>query len=210
MPSSAPRTPARQNSTGPSPRPPNPADSPLAPADSPLAPAATPIARPVGPAPLRAPSRSTRRHLRALPALGETPVGADTGQGGRLRPSSASGTGSDDGDIPPPPAQLVQRLALYAFEALEGSRAIAQLAGWITPAVVQQLRERRAARTERRTIYRDDRRIVATPGRAHIRRPMPHVIEATVVLFAEPRSCVVAMRLEHAAGRWRATSLTVL
>src|SRR5690606_18716458 len=104
-------------------------------------------------------SRPTRRHLRALPALGETPVGVDAGPGGRLHPSTASGTGSGDGDIPPPPAQLIQRLALYAFEALEGSRAIAQLAGWITPAVVQQLRERRAARTERRTIYRDDRRI---------------------------------------------------
>lgn len=113
-------------------------------------------------------------------------------------------------DIPPPPEALIQKLALYAFEALEGTRAVAQLGGWVTPEVVQQLLERRAARTERRTICRDERRIVPTPGRAHIGRPLPHVVEATVVLFAEPRTCAVALRFEHAGSRWRATVLTVL
>lgn len=137
------------------------------------------------------------RHLHAVPALAASTSGA---------PAEA---GSDD-TIPAPPAQLIQKLALYAFEALEGDRAIAQLGGWITPEVVQQLRERRAVRTERRNVYRDERRIVATPGRAHIGRPLPHIVEATVVLYAQPRSCAVALRFEHIAGRWRTTDLTVL
>lgn len=153
------------------------------------------------PAPAPAPDATERsspaRHLRAVPAL--TAPARDRA----ADPPS-------DGLIPAPPPQLIQRLALYAFEALEGTRAIAQLGGWVTPAVVQQLQERRAARTERRTLYHDERRIVATPGRAHIGRPLPHIIEATVVLYAQPRSCAVALRFEHCAGRWRATDLTVL
>lgn len=149
------------------------------------------------PAPAATERSSPARHLRAVPAL--TAPARDRA----ADPPS-------DGLIPAPPPQLIQRLALYAFEALEGTRAIAQLGGWVTPAVVQQLQERRAARTERRTLYHDERRIVATPGRAHIGRPLPHIIEATVVLYAQPRSCAVALRFEHCAGRWRATDLTVL
>lgn len=145
-----------------------------------------------------APERSApARHLHAVPALLASAHRAP------------AEPGSDEA-IPAPSAQLIQKLALYAFEALEGTRAIAQLGGWVTPEVVQHLRERRAARTERRTVYRDERRIVATPGRAHIGRPLPHVVEATVVLYAQPRSCAVALRFEHVAGRWRATDLTVL
>ncbi|WP_449283071.1 Rv3235 family protein [Leucobacter sp.] len=115
-----------------------------------------------------------------------------------------------DTDVPPPEIMTIQKLALYAFEALEGSRSVAQLGGWITREVATALLERRAARTERRTLYRDARRIVACPGPAHIDRPLPHVIEATVVLYAEPRSRSVALRLEHNGSRWRATELTVL
>lgn len=113
-------------------------------------------------------------------------------------------------DVTAPEPQVLQRLALYAFEALEGVRAVAQLAGWITPAVATSLLERRAARTERRTLYRDSRRIVATPGPVHIDRPAPHVIEATLALHAVPRTLPVAMRLEHRERRWRVTALVVL
>ncbi|WP_157502285.1 Rv3235 family protein [Leucobacter celer] len=117
---------------------------------------------------------------------------------------------STDTDVPPPAVMTIQKLALYAFEALEGSRSVAQLGGWITREVAAALLERRAARTERRTLYRDARRVVACPGPAHIDRPLPHIIEATVVLYAEPRSRSVALRLEHNGSRWRATDLTVL
>lgn len=122
---------------------------------------------------------------------------------------AAFNTGTDE-DVPPPEIVTIQKLALYAFEALEGSRSIAQLGGWITREVASALRERRAAHTERRTLYRDARRIMACPGPAHIDRPLPHIVEATVVLYAEPRSHSVALRFEHSDGRWRATDLTVL
>ncbi|QBE48558.1 Rv3235 family protein [Leucobacter triazinivorans] len=117
---------------------------------------------------------------------------------------------STEADVPAPSTLTIQKLALYAFEALEGCRSVAQLGGWITREVATAIQERRAARTERRTLYRDARRIVACPGPAHIDRPLPHIVEATVVLYAEPRSRSVALRLEHNGTRWRATDLTVL
>lgn len=110
----------------------------------------------------------------------------------------------------PPPAASIQRLALYAFEALEGMRAVSQLAGTITPEVARDLQERRLARTERRTLYGDQRRIVAIPGPVHMSRPHLEAVEAAVVLHARGRTTAVALRLEPSAGRWRATSLTVL
>lgn len=117
---------------------------------------------------------------------------------------------SEATDVEAPEPKVIQRLALYAFEALEGVRSVAQLAGWITPDVATALLERRAARTERRTLYRDSRRIVATPGPVHIDRPAPHVIEASLALHATPRTLPVAMRLEHRDRRWRVTYLVVL
>ncbi|MBP1327053.1 hypothetical protein JOF28_002285 [Leucobacter exalbidus] len=113
-------------------------------------------------------------------------------------------------DVPAPAPRVLQRLALYAFEALEGVRSVGQLAAWITPRVADALHERRAARTERRTLYCDDRLVVATPGPVHIDRPVPHVIEAAVSLYAEPRTHPVAMRLEYRDRRWRITELVVM
>ena len=130
------------------------------------------------------PSNTARRHLRAIELSGP--------------------------DVPPPPASLVQRLALYAFEVLEGTRVVTQLGGWITLEVAETLRARRALRVERETAMRDRRRRIAMPGRAHLSSPLPHVIEATVLLHVEPRATVVALRLEHHRDRWRATDITVL
>lgn len=113
-------------------------------------------------------------------------------------------------DVPAPEPKVIQLLALYALDALEGLRAVAQLAGWITPAVADALLERRAARTERRTLYQDHRRLVATPGPVHIDRPAPHVVEASLALHSAPRTLPVAMRLEHRDGKWRVTELDVL
>lgn len=115
------------------------------------------------------------------------------------------------GSFPPPATRLVQKLALYALDAVEGTRAIAQLGGWITFEAAQRLAERRAARTERRTVLGDPRtRSAAAPGPAHLHEPVPGVFEATVVLHAEPRACSVALRFERFDGRWRATDITVL
>lgn len=109
-----------------------------------------------------------------------------------------------------PPAAIVQKLALFAFEVLEGMRSASQMAMWITPGVVAALQSRRALRAERECVTRDRRRRVAVPGPAHLCRPVPHVIEASVVLHLDSRSTVVALRFEHREERWRATDITVL
>ncbi|WP_146120090.1 Rv3235 family protein [Leucobacter massiliensis] len=157
---------------------------------------ATPLPGAAGPRP----ARTAPAGLAALRAVPDPARFLD-------RTAFDTGTASD---IPPPPTITIQKLALYAFEAVEGTRTVAQLGQWITSDVAAALAERRAARTERRTLYRDARRIVACPGPAHLDRPSSSVIEATVVLYAEPRSRSVALRFEHDGGRWRATELTVL
>ncbi len=126
------------------------------------------------------------------------------------RRSEAALDASSEADIPPPSPRLVQKLGLYAFEALDGTRVVAQLGGWITAEVAAQLLERRAARTERRTLYRDQRRTVPVPGRVHVNRPFPHIAEAVVVLDTGVRSTAIAIRLEFIRQRWKATELTVL
>ncbi|QYM77407.1 hypothetical protein K1X41_11450 [Leucobacter luti] len=109
-----------------------------------------------------------------------------------------------------PAKKAIQALALYAFEVIEGKRTIAQLAGTITPEVRIELQKRRAARTERRTLFQDHRLLVPIPGPVHVSRPCSTVIEAAVALHAPERTIAVALRLELTAERWRATHLTVL
>lgn len=137
------------------------------------------------------------RHLRAVPA----PRAAVRA----IPPRSPIGH-----EAPQPSPALMQKLALFAFEALEGVRSVSQLGAWVTPEVARQLAVRRAARTERRTVYHDERRVVARPGPVHLGRPARNVVEAAVVLHSSTRAYAVALRLEYAAGRWRATELTVL
>ncbi|WP_125098736.1 Rv3235 family protein [Leucobacter chromiireducens] len=112
----------------------------------------------------------------------------------------------------PPPLSpaAVQRIALSAFEVLEGSRAIAQLAGAVSLEVARQLRFLRALRTERRTLHRDARRIVASPGPPHLSSPREGVVDAAVVLHTPGRAYAVALRFELRSQHWRATHLTVL
>ena len=137
-----------------------------------------------------------RRHLHAVPA--PKPLRA------------AEISRSPVPDIPAPDLNIVRLLAVYSFEILDGSRAVSQLGGWITREVAEHLTQRRAARTERRTLTRDDRRTVPIPGPVHLSRPSPMVIEVTIVLRTEVRATAVAMRLEYLRERWRATNLTVL
>lgn len=135
-----------------------------------------------------------QRHLYALPELKNPTL--------QKRPDVAN--------IPPPDTQIIQKIAIYGYEVLDGSRAVAQLGSWITRDVAEQLRSIRAARTERRTLYRDHRRRVPVPGRVHLSQVSSRVAEATVVLQTEARSTAVAIRMEFFHQRWRVTVLAVL
>lgn len=113
--------------------------------------------------------------------------------------------------MPTPPSEVyVRQLARAALEVLNGQRAVAQLAARVSASVTRELAERRAIRTEKRTLTRDHRRHNVVPGRAHLSRPAPDVIEASVSLHEAHRTTATAIRLEWEHGGWRATVLTVL
>lgn len=143
---------------------------------------------------LRYPNPRPKRHLHALPSLKSPPA---------KHPPTAE-------DIPPPDLRMIQKLAVYGYEVLDGSRSVTQLGAWISRGVAAQLTSRRAAWTERRSLYRDYRRLVPIPGRVHFSQVSSRVAEATVVVRTEMRSTAVAIRLEFSHRRWRATDLTVL
>lgn len=136
----------------------------------------------------------TKRHLHAVPQV-KAPPARDL---------------SFAEDIPPPDSHMIQKLAIYGYEVLDGSRTVAQLGCWITRDVAEELTARRAARTERRTLYKDNRRFVPLPGSVHLSQVSSRVAEATVILQTEVRATAVAIRLEFLHKRWRATVLTVL
>ncbi|GAA2822826.1 hypothetical protein FB468_1665 [Leucobacter komagatae] len=130
-----------------------------------------------------------------------------------------AGTPTDSGDptrasLPPPlPAlepRVIGAIAVFAFEAVEGARQVAQLGRWITDTVAAQLSELRRLNVERRSLYRDSRRIVPAIQRVRTTRPNDDVTEAAVVLSTPSRSRAVALRFEAIRGRWQATSITVL
>lgn len=142
------------------------------------------------------PTIRLRQHLHAVPPLKHVPLPVPLL--------------SEELSIPPPDHQVIRTLAVYGFEVLDGSRSVAQLGAWITREVADQLIARRTARTERRTLYRDERRTVPVPGPVHLSLSSPIVAEATVVLQTGERFTAVAMRLEYLREKWRATNLTVL
>lgn len=113
-------------------------------------------------------------------------------------------------EIPPPPETAIQKLALYAFEAVEGIRQVAALGRTISPSVIEELQAQRHARIEQRSLHKDSRRVVATPGPAHLSRVSDQKIEGVVVLQAAPRATAVTFTLEFSRARWQATQLTVL
>ncbi|MGO1538033.1 MAG: Rv3235 family protein [Leucobacter sp.] len=114
------------------------------------------------------------------------------------------------GDAPELAAETVAKLAVYAVEILDGSRSMTHLAGWVSEEVAEEIFARRALHAERRSIYRDGRRSVPRPGRVHMSRPFPHIVEAVVIMHTQARSFAVAVCLEFRRQRWRATCLTVL
>lgn len=112
--------------------------------------------------------------------------------------------------LPPLTHCLIGTIAIFAFEAVEGTRHVGQLGRWITAEVAGHLSEYRALILERRSLYQDNRRIVPTVRRVRADQPSFRVAEASVVLNAEGRSRAVALRFEGTRGRWQATSITVL
>ncbi|MGO3147234.1 MAG: Rv3235 family protein [Leucobacter sp.] len=106
--------------------------------------------------------------------------------------------------------RLVGTIAVFAFEAVEGTRHVGQLGKWISFTVAQELAEYRALTIERRTLYRDVRRLVPTARKVRISQPARGVSEATVVLEVSGRCRAVALRFEVIRGRWQATSITIL
>ena len=99
---------------------------------------------------------------------------------------------------------------MFAFEAVEGTRQVGQLGKWITAGVAETLGELRALNVERRSLYRDHRRIVPSVRRVRATHPVTGVIEASVVLTTPARALAVALRFEIIRERWQATSITVL
>lgn len=113
-------------------------------------------------------------------------------------------------DIPSPTEKFVRALATQAFEAVEGTRSIAQLGAAISVGAARQLAAQRDTLRERREVFRDLRRCTPSPGRAHLCRVSSHVAEATVVLHTGRRAHAVALHLEWVHGRWRAGELYVM
>ena len=112
--------------------------------------------------------------------------------------------------IPDPPERFIRSVATQAFEVVEGLRSISQLGAAVSVGAARQLAEQRRALRERRQAYKDVRRCVASPGRVHLCRVMPHLAEASVVMHADHRSHAVALRLEWAHHRWRACEVYVM
>lgn len=112
--------------------------------------------------------------------------------------------------IPDPQARFVRLLAAHAFEAVEGTRSITQLGAALSVGAARQLAMQRNALRERNAVYRDSRQCTVSPGRLRLCRVLPHIAEASVVVHTDRRSHAVALRLEWAHSRWRASEIHVM
>lgn len=107
-------------------------------------------------------------------------------------------------------SSIIGRIAVFAFEVVEGTRQVGQLGKWITAKVADELAGLRSLNVERRSLFRDHRRVVPSVVRVRATAPALRVIEASVVLMTPSRARAVALRFEVFRGRWQATSITVL
>lgn len=111
----------------------------------------------------------------------------------------------------PDPEPLLTNLARGALEVLAGVRDVDQLARWMAEEPFRRLvvranlaaraRSARGVRAVRPTHRVDTVRSMS---------PADGVVEAVVVTTAPPRTRAIAIRLEGADGRWRATALAIL
>lgn len=106
--------------------------------------------------------------------------------------------------------RFIGTVAMFACEAVDGTRSIGALAMWISTAAARELTEYRSLNVERRSLYRDYRRVVPSVRCVRASEPRGRSVEAAVVLDTAGRSRAVALRFECSRGRWQATSITVL
>ena len=103
------------------------------------------------------------------------------------------------------PSLVVRRLAGASVEVIAGRRPAAQLARWLAPGVLDELRARAIV----------TRAAVPPLARAAAVRGMrvcalhEHLVEATAVVDDGRRVRAIALRLEAHRGAWRATALEV-
>jgi len=107
---------------------------------------------------------------------------------------------------PPPAAAWARQFVQAALEVAAGRRPVSQLVRW-TDEDVYALLTRRATLAARL-----DRAGAVTSGPCSVRsvrlcRPAAGIVEASAVVQDRGRYRAVALRLEDAGGRWRATAL---
>lgn len=109
-----------------------------------------------------------------------------------------------------PPRSLLQGLAVHSYEILAGLRPLNQLSAWITPRVADDLAAMCEVHAERNRAFPDRKRQVPSAGSVTLSLPDRGICEATVVLHLPHRVLAVALRVEFARNRWRATAIHLL
>ncbi|WP_258726440.1 Rv3235 family protein [Cellulomonas sp. NS3] len=107
----------------------------------------------------------------------------------------------------PDPTPVCCALALAATEAMRGTRSVAQLARWVSPAVFEQLAARAALTV--RVLGRGAATRRPEVLRVRVCRLGEHVAEAAVVVDDGTRVRAVALRLEMWRGAWRAVAFEI-
>lgn len=146
-------------------------------------------------------------------AILEPSDGALPEPGAENRPEWAEDARSRTRPLPRVPrldAGIIGKIAVFSFEAVEGTRPLGQLGRWITESVADELATVRALNVERRSLFHDYRRIVPSVRRVRSMVPVAGITEASVVLVTPSRARGVALRFELLRGRWQATSITIL
>ncbi len=135
----------------------------------------------------------------------------------RLAPnprSTAPVTGYE-GDSPwddlPNPQLLLITLCQAVLEILAGTRELAQISRWVTESVYGQLLKRMTLVSRARVAAQQPiKRPVFVLDKPRISCPAYGVVEAVVIVRGAERTRSIAMRLEAAGGRWRASAISVL
>jgi hypothetical protein len=107
----------------------------------------------------------------------------------------------------PDPTAVCAAVTRAAVEVLRGQRPVAQLARWVTPAVLGQLTER--ARLLTAAGERKENPGVSFPARIRRVRVDYHdsAVEASVVIDDNGRCRAAALRVEEYRGQWRVVVL---
>ncbi|ARJ05961.1 hypothetical protein GCM10010988_11220 [Cnuibacter physcomitrellae] len=128
-----------------------------------------------------------------------------------VRPPSRGEEDGQEDSAPPDARVFAQNMARCVVEVLAGTRALDQLARWLSDDVYEHLllrdalgRRGRAARGEAPA------RLALTMGSTVLSEPSTGIVDAVVIIHGRARSRAVALRLEWSRSRWRATAVHVL